>query len=339
MGLIRISDNCIFIRARLLSYALCLILVVLSPTALTQPAEPVSRAQFDSWMEEISNWGRWGSEDELGTLNLITEQKRVDAATLVLDGTTVSLSLFANKRQDSVNTNPFQHVLTVSRFGEHEVAGDTYSVQYHGFAHSHMDGLPHFAHKGQLYNGYSVDTLSPEGAGRLGIHNAFRGIFTRGILVDIPWLRGLDYLEPGTAITAADLEAWEARTGVRIGSGDVLLIRTGRWERVRQLGQWTFVGQAAGSHASLAKWLKERDVAVIGSDGVSDVMPSGVEGLANPLHELVIVGLGMPILDNLDLDSLAETAIEKNRWEFLFVGSPLRVEGGTGSPMNPLALF
>ena len=92
MGLIRISDNCMFFRARLLSYALCMILVVLSPTALTQPAEPVSRAQFDSWMEEISNWGRWGSEDELGTLNLITEEKRVDAATLVLDGTTVSLS-------------------------------------------------------------------------------------------------------------------------------------------------------------------------------------------------------------------------------------------------------
>jgi kynurenine formamidase len=85
--------------------------------------------------------------------------------------------------------------------------------------------------------------------------------------------------------------------------------------------------------------LKERDVAVIGSDGVSDVMPSGVEGLVNPLHELVIVGLGMPILDNLDLDALAETALDKNRWEFLFVGSPLRVEGGTGSPMNPLALF
>ncbi|MDA1369664.1 MAG: cyclase family protein [Proteobacteria bacterium] len=310
-----------------------------APLASAQTAEPVSRAEFDRWMQEISNWGRWGSEDELGTLNLITEQKRVEAAALVRDGTTVSLSLFANKQQDMVNANPFQHSLTVSRFGEHEVAGDSYSVQYHGFAHSHMDGLPHFAHKGQMYNGFSVDTLAADGAGRLGIHNAFRGIFTRGILVDIPWLRGVDYLEPGTAITAADLEAWEARTGLRIGSGDVLLIRTGRWERVRQVGQWNFVGQAAGSHASLASWLKARDVAVIGSDGVSDVMPSGVEGLMNPLHELVIVGLGMPILDNLDLDTLAATVIEKNRFEFLLVGSPLRVEGGTGSPMNPLALF
>ncbi len=304
-----------------------------------QTAEPVSRAQFDQWMQDISNWGRWGAEDEKGTLNLITPQKRIEASQLVQDGTPVSMSRFADKEQRPMNGNPFRHSLAVSRFGEHEVAGDEYSVQYHGFAHSHIDGLPHFAHKGQMYNGFSVDELEETGANRLGIHNAFEGIFTRGILVDIPWLRGVEYLEPGTAITAQDLEQWEARTGVQIGSGDVLLIRTGRWERVRQQGEWMFIGRAAGSHASLALWLKERDVAVIGSDGVSDVMPSGVEGLINPLHELVLVGLGMPILDNLDLDDLAVAAAERNRWEFLFVGSPLRVEGGTGSPMNPLAIF
>ena len=332
----RLLSLCIY-RLRLLVTSLVLMCVL--PATFAQAPAPVSRAEFDRWMQEISNWGRWGADDELGTLNLITDQKRVSAAALVREGTTVSLSLFANKQQDSVNANPFEHNLTVSRFGEHEVAGDSYSVQYHGFAHSHMDGLPHFAHKGQMYNGVSVETLESDGAGRLGIHNAFRGIFTRGILVDIPWLRGVDYLEPGTALTAADLEAWEARTGITIGSGDVLLIRTGRWERVRQEGQWNFLQQAAGSHASLAHWLKARDVAVIGSDGVSDVMPSGVEGLLNPLHELVIVGLGMPILDNLDLDALAATVIEKNRFEFLLVGSPLRVEGGTGSPMNPLAIF
>ena len=304
-----------------------------------QPAEPVTRAEFDGWMQEISNWGRWGEEDELGTLNLITAEKRIAAAALVRDGTSVSLSLFANKEQSMLNANPFEHALAVSTFGGHEVAGDSYAVQYHGFAHSHMDGLPHFAHKGQMYNGFSVDELQAQGSNRLGIHNAHEGVFSRGILVDMPWLRGVDYLEPGTAITAEDLEAWEARTGITVSSGDVLLIRTGRWERVRQLGEWAFVGNAAGSHASVAKWLKERDVAVLGSDGVSDVMPSGVEGLVNPLHELVLVGLGMPLLDNLDLDALAAAAIEKNRWEFLFVGSPLRVEGGTGSPMNPLALF
>jgi kynurenine formamidase len=307
--------------------------------ALGQQAEPMSRAQFDALMEEISNWGRWGDADELGTLNLITPAKRVAAAQLVREGQPVSLSLPVNKVQGPLNGNPFEHSLSVSTFGGHEVAGDEYSVQYHGFAHSHMDGLPHFAHYGLMYNGVPVNSLNPEGAEKLGIGNAHLGVFTRGILIDMPWLRGVDYLEPGTAITVADLEAWEQRTGVRVGSGDVLLIRTGRWERVRQQGEWNFVGNAAGSHASVARWLKERDVAVIGSDGVSDVMPSGVEGLINPLHALVLVGLGMPLLDNLDLDAVAAAARERNRWEFLFVGSPLRVEGGTGSPMNPLAIF
>ena len=171
-------------------------LIVFSALVNAQTAEPVSREQFDQWMQDISNWGRWGADDEKGTLNLITPQKRVEAAQLVQDGVSVSLSLFADKEQRPINGNPFRHSLSVSRFGEHEVAGDEYSVQYHGFAHSHMDGLPHFAHKGQMYNGFSVDELEESGANRLGIHNAFEGVFTRGIIVDIPWLRGVDYLEP-----------------------------------------------------------------------------------------------------------------------------------------------
>ncbi len=323
---------------------LATLLVALSTVALlsnahAQSPAAVTKAEFDRWIVEISNWGRWGEDDELGTLNLITDEKRRAAARLVRDGVSVSLALDLNKKRDAVNANPFEHELSTSIFSGHEVAGDVYSVQYHGFAHSHMDGLSHFAHKGKMYNGFSVDGLKPSGAERLGIQNVRNGIFTRGVLIDMPWLKGVDFLEPGTAITISDLEAWERKTGVRVGSGDVLLIRTGRWECVRQKGQWNFLEKAAGSHASVAKWLKARDVAVIGSDGVSDVMPSGVEGLVNPLHELVLVGLGMPILDNLDLDAVAAAARERNRWEFLFVGAPLRVPGGTGSPLNPIAVF
>lgn len=335
------NAKCLFDAKRCASSWLLVSLFIsaLLPNVHAQSAAPVSRAEFDRWIVEISNWGRWGKDDELGTLNLITDEKRRAAAGLVRDGVSVSLALDLNKQRDALNTNPFEHELSVSSFGGHEVAGDKYSVQYHGFAHSHIDGLSHFAHKGKLYNGFSVDVLKPGGAERLGIQNAKNGIFTRGVLIDIPWLRGVDYLEPGTAITVSELEAWEQKTGVRVGSGDVLLIRTGRWELIRQKGPWNFLEKAAGSHASIAKWLKARDVAVIGSDGVSDVMPSGVEGLANPLHELVLVGLGMPILDNLDLDAVAAAAKERNRWEFLFVGAPLRVGGGTGSPLNPLAVF
>ena len=303
-----------------------------------RPAQ-VSRAQFDAWMQEISNWGRWGKEDELGTLNLVTPEKSKAATMLVREGVSVSMALDLNTVRDELNANPFRHTVSIGEFSGHAVAGDDYGVQYHGFAHSHIDGLPHFAHKGKLYNGYGFDTIKPTGATKLGIHVAKNGIVARGVLVDMPWFKGVDFLEPGTAITVADLEAWEEKTGVAVGSGDVLLVRTGRWERVRQKGQWNFLAAAAGLHASVALWLKERDVALIGCDGVSDVMPSGVEGLANPLHELVLVGLGLRILDNLDLDAAAAAAASRERWTFMFVGAPLRVVGGTGSPLNPLAVF
>lgn len=307
--------------------------------AVGEPA-PMSRAEFDALMQEISNWGRWGNDDELGTLNLITPKERFAAAQLVQDGESVSLALPVNKQQDTLNTNPFMHEVTTSEFAGHKVAGDNYSVSYHGFAHSHMDGLPHFAHKGKMYNGVDFETIKSTGATRLGIHNAgVKGVFTRGVLVDIPAFLGVDYMQPGHALTAEDFEAWEKATGVTIRSGDVLLVRTGRWAKIAKDGQWNFLEKAAGSHASLAKWLKQRDVAMIGCDGVSDVMPSGVEGLANPLHELVLVGLGMPILDNLNLEDVAQEAAKRNRYTFLYVGAPMRVEGGTGSPLNPIAVF
>jgi kynurenine formamidase len=203
-----------------------------------------------------------------------------------------------------------------------------------------MDGLPHFAHKGYFYNGVPYSAAKPNGTDKLGINNAgVNGVFTRGVLVDMPAFLGVDFLEPGMAITADDLKAWEEKNRVKIRSGDVLLIRTGRWAKVDKDGQWNFLEKAAGAHASLASFLKERDVVMIGSDGINDVMPSGVEGLANPLHELVLVGLGMPLLDNLDLETLAQVAKAQKRVTFLYVGAPLRVSGGTGSPLNPLAVF
>lgn len=326
---------------RLLKFtgALATLIIAVNIHAAGEPAA-MSKTEFDQMMLDISNWGRWGEDDELGTLNLITAKKRRDAAGLVRLGETVSMSLDLNKTPDELNANPFKHELSRGEFSGHQVAGDRYEVEYHGFAHSHMDGLPHFAHKGFFYNGVPYSAAKSSGSEKLGIHNAgINGVFTRGVIVDMPRFLGLDYLDPGTALTAEDFEAWEKAHGVKIGSGDVLLVRTGRWAKVAQDGQWNFLEKAAGSHASLATWLKQRDVAVIGCDGVSDVMPSGVEGLVNPLHELVLVGLGMPILDNLDLEAVATKAAELDRATFLFVGAPLRVPGGTGSPMNPLAVF
>jgi kynurenine formamidase len=325
---------------RTLTTALTLVLIFAAGTATAAAAPEVSRAQFDRWMKEISNWGRWGEDDELGTLNLITPARRLAAMALVKEGITVSMALPLNTRKDDLNQNPFEQQLTTGEFGGHQVAGDRYAVEYHGFAHSHIDGLPHFAHDGKMYNGVPFRSLTAAGAPRLGIHHAgAEGVVTRGVLVDMPRHLGVPYLEPGTAIGVSDLEAWEKASGVTIGAGDVLLVRTGRWVKVARDGQWNFLESAAGLHASVARWLKDRDVAVIGCDGVSDVMPSGVEGLVNPLHELVLVGLGMPILDNLDLEAVADAAHQRNRSTFLFIGAPLRVVGGTGSPLNPLAVL
>ena len=322
------------------SVCACALLVVFvgCVEADSQP-QTVSVEQFDAWMAEVSNWGRWGEDDELGTLNLITPEKRKAAAALVEDGITVSLARDLDKVKGDLNPNPFEHELSVLEMDGHQAAVDKYAVDYLGYAHSHIDGLNHFAFNGELYNGVSMDTLKPGGAEKLGIEKVHQGIFSRGVLVDIPWLRGVDYLEPGTVILAEDLEAWEAKTGVRIGSGDVLLVRTGRWERIRQQGPWDFTQAAAGMHASVAKWLRARDVAVLGCDGISDVLPSNVDTKPNALHELVMAGIGMLIMDNLDLDALAVAVARRERPAFLFVAAPLRVPGGTGSPLNPLAVF
>lgn len=315
------------------------------------PPAKMSQGEFDSLMNEVSNWGRWGEDDQLGTLNNITAEKKIAAAGLVKDGESVSMALPLNTVSDQVNQKPFEHEsfifggvemeeLGINPEDAAQAAGDVYKIDYHGFGHSHLDGINHFAYKGKMYNGYPFDNQQGKGFSNLGIENiAKSGVFTRGVLIDMPIFLGKKYMEPGAAITIEDLEAWEKASGITVSPGDVLLVRTGRWARIRDKGQWNFVSKAAGLHASVAKWLKERDVAAIGSDGVSDVMPSGVGARLNPLHELVIVGMGMPLFDNLDLERLSLTARAKDRSTFLFVAAPLNVLGGTGSPLNPMAMF
>ena len=313
--------------------------VVLFSTSACAEESSVSRQQFDQWFDEISNWGRWGEDDQLGTLNLITPAVRSKAAGLATQGITVSLALDLDKVEHEFNPHPLEHKSWVRSVGGQTYVFDEYAVQFHGPVHSHLDGLAHVFHKGKLYNGGSPDLVGPSGSQKLGVDNMSDGIFTRGVLVDMPWLKGVDFLDGSIAITAADLEAWEAKTGITIRAGDALLVRTGRWARVEKLGPYHLTDGAAGLHASVAKWLKKRDVAVLGADGGNDVLPSGVEGVQAPLHELVIAGLGMPVLDSLDLERLASEAVNQQRWEFLFIAAPLRVPGGTGAPINPLAVF
>src|SRR5213592_3133258 len=289
---------------------------------------PRNAAEFDELFKTVSNWGRWGRDDQLGSANLVTAQKRKHAVALVKTGTTVSLAHNPLTERAEDNSNPFEHTMLRG------FSMDRYSVAYHGYAHSHIDALCHILYKDQTYNGYArADVNTEKGCTKLGIQNLKSGIVTRGILIDIPRLRNVPYLEPGTAIYAEDLEAWEKKAGVKIAAGDAVFLRTGRWARREKLGPWNVGQNAAGLHASVAPWIKARGVAFLGSDAAEDVTPSMVEGITLPIHTLMITALGINLLDNQDLEALGDTAARLNRWAFMLTISPMPVAGGTGFPL------
>ena len=163
---------------------------------------------------------------------------------------------------------------------------------------------------------------------------------TRGGLIDIPRLKGVPYLEPGTEIYIEDLEEWERLAGVRVSSGDAVFVRTGVWARRAVEGPWLRGGRpggrSAGLHPSVIPWLKERDVALMGSDHPQYVAPSELPGA---VHDFALLYLGVHLFDNCDLEALARASAERNRWEFLLMAAPLPIQGGTGSPLNPIAVF
>ena len=292
-------------------------------------------------MKELSNWGRWGKDDQMGTVNLITPAKRKQAVALVREGQCVSLARETDKEKAVDNPSPFSQ--SMSATGANPVAGqfsvDTYSVLYHGYAHTHMDALCHMFYHGKMYNGFSQNEVGKQGAEKLAV-TAFRNrIMSRAILMDIPRLRGLKYLEPSTPIYPEDLETWEKKAGVKVSSGDIVFIRTGRWSRRTEKGPWDASVKSAGLYASCAKWLRGRDVAVVGSDAATDVMPSGVDGVGQPMHQLLLIAMGTPIFDNCDLEAVSAACQDRNRWEFLVTAAPIPVRGGTGSPLNPIATF
>ena len=293
----------------------------------------VTSAQYEQWKLELNNWGRWGEDDEIGALNLITPEKRLQAVALVQEGFSVSLAADADTVQAVDNSNPYEHEML-------GIGSDRISVSYHGYAHTHIDALAHWQIDGAFYNGYTpdADAVLESGHEKNSIHNLKDGVLTRGVLIDVPRFRGLPYLEPGTPIYVEDLEAWEEQTGVRISSGDALFIRTGAWARREAEGPWLKGrrGQSAGLHPSVIPWLKERDVALVGSDVPPYVAPSNLPGA---VHDFGMVYLGIHMFDNCDLEALGEAASARDRWEFLLIAAPLPIRGGTGSPLNPIAVF
>jgi kynurenine formamidase len=297
----------------------------------------MSTAEVTSLHEQLSNWGRWGPDDQLGSLNFITADVTAAATASVQLGRTVSCARPLPTQPAVDNPTPVaHHMIGTSTEG---YGGDYFAVAPHGFATSHIDALCHIFHESKIYNGYPIETVTAHGATKLGIHHLRSGIVTRGVLIDVPTLRGVDALAPGEPIFPEDLEAAESETGAWVGRGDALLVRTGRWRWREVHGPWAPAEGMAGLDASCLPWLHEREVAVLGSDGVSDVLPSRVDDVPMPVHTVAIVAMGVHLLDNLDLDDLMLACAAADRWEFLLVVAPLVLKRGTASPVNPIAIL
>jgi kynurenine formamidase len=312
---------------------------------MTEPPrqqEYVSASEFEALFRALSTWGRWGEDDQRGALNELIPKRIAAAARLVRDGVSVSLSLAMSTQAAADNPEPAVHRMVLpeaSGSGSLQFFKDFVGADYHHEGHSHIDAFCHVAYEGSLYNGTPADTVTARGAADDSIEVLEDGLVGRGVLLDIPRVRGLPWLEPGSHVFRDDLEAAEREQGVTVGAGDILLVRTGLVRRLAELGAWDTTKAKPGLHPRAMSFLAERGVAALGCDGNSDTAPSTTGGVAYPIHVLALNAMGVHLLDYLELERLSAACERAGRWEFLFVAAPLRITGGTGSPVNPLAVF
>jgi kynurenine formamidase len=308
----------------------------------------VDSADLDGLFRSLSNWGRWGADDQRGALNHITPAHRVAAARLVEDGTTVSLAQDLPVRPSPEVPFPAHHHMltagdarTNTGLPGYEATRDYIGTDVHGLGITHIDALCHMFVRGQMYNGAPPSEVRSDGARRNTVMALAGGLVGRGVLLDVPRTRGVPYLEADTLVTVADLEASEEAEGVRVGPGDVLMVATGRDAR-RETASAALrpADGMAGLHPECLPWLHEREVAALGGDGISDATPGlGVPDWPFPVHQIGITAIGLHLIDNMALGALGGACAERERWAMLFVLAPLRIEGGTGCPVNPVAVL
>jgi kynurenine formamidase len=303
----------------------------------------MSAASFRALYERLRGQAQWGAGDRRGALNHITAARLAAAAGEVRAGRTVTL---AAPLADSAPDNPQPGARHMKRLPAEpsEVPGvsfaaDQITMNVHGDVDSHIDALCHVSYAGTLYNGVPPSVVTSRGAAELSIDDVRDGIVGRGVLLDIPRLRGVPWLEPGDQVTAAELAAAEQAQQVRVGPGDLLFVRVGHRRRRDELGPWDVARSRAGLHPGACEYLAERQVAALGSDSNSDSAPSIVDGVAFPVHVLAVNALGVHLLDYLQFDDLVPACEAAVRWSFLCVVAPLRLPGGTGSPVNPIAVL
>jgi len=314
------------------------------------PGQLPTEDEVLGYFDKLSNWGRWGPDDQLGTPNLITPDKTKRALATVQEGVTVSLAREILWDPAADVPSPPVHFMLES--GEGWASGDKVSSRpnaaaidyigmvFHGVAITHVDSLAHFFWDGKTYNGRPAHLVSTSlGATVCSVVAAKQGFISRGVLVDVPLIRGVDWLERGEGVMPEDILAAEERCGFKVEEGDILLIRTG------QLHRRDVEGPAPGSLGSTAcqaaclPLFHERGIAVMGSDTGNDVRPAHYARVPQPIHQVGITAMGLWILDNANLEDVAEACRQRNRWQFLVSINPLPLHNTTGSPVNPIAVF
>ncbi len=292
----------------------------------------------------MSNWGRWDDDGERGALNHLTPARVADAARLVRSGITVTLSQPLKTEAAIDVPRPADHHMTLLTdvdigSGSLRFAKDYVGVDYHNDGHSHIDAFCHVAFDGSFFDGKPETSVTAEGATTGTIDILKDGLVGRGVLLDVPRIRGVPWIEPGEHVLLEDLEAAERDQGVSVDAGDVLLVRTGHARRQAELEAWDTAHAKSGLHPTTASFLAERQVAALGSDGNNDTAPSTTEGIGFPIHVLALNAMGIHLLDYLQLEDVARHCEALGRWAFLFAAAPLRIGRGTGSPINPTAIF
>lgn len=299
------------------------------------PTEEEVRKLFDA----CSNWGRWGADDNRGTVNLITDEKRRQAAGLVRSGRAVSLAFQWNTKPGPANPNPVQHFMRIVE----GACSDYLGISYHGFSTTHLDALCHIFWEGKMYGGRPKELVTTSGA-RAGSVDAFSGgIVTRGVLIDITKFRGVPYVTIDNPVRGWELEAAAEQQGVEVQPGDAVVVRSGRVAYFadhpdRVPGHPPLPGLQVDVCPVLHKW----DAGILVWD-MSDQRPSGYPMFDrigySPVHVGTLVFMGMPLLDGASLEALATACQEEGRWEFMLNIAPMNVRGATGSPVNPIAIF
>lgn len=300
-----------------------------------------SDQDISSFLDTLNNWGRWGNDDERGTLNLIQAEHINRAAALAKTGVVISCQREITTIHSDENPVPMVHFMTST--GESAptdgqgIARDWFGMPFHGHAVTHLDSLGHFFLNGLIYNGRPANVVRAEGGAGFGsIAAASGGVVSRGVLLDIPRLVGREFLAPDHVIDVEQLESAEKLQGVKAGTGDILVIRTGRDMRKLALGASRY---RPGMSVECLPWLHRREISVLVSDESHDAQPLPSTAVPTPIHAVGLVAMGLWLVDNAQLEALAQQCQSAECWEFMMILAPLHIEGASGSPINPLAIL